>query len=280
MQIVQPITAALATMHGKEQQIAPAFRRIAGWEIDVAQVDTDQFGSFDGEVPRTLSPKSAVLAKAKLGAEVLGLRFGIASEGTIGHHPQFPLMTSDHELIAIVDLELGHELVVSHVSAEIIAERHVLDENTNLNQIAKLCDLPNHAVNLIGTRSEWREVRKGIRTLEDLAAAESELKAEVGDLELVVESDFRAMSSPSRQRNIERCAELAAQRVATKCPGCEYLGWGLVRYEFGLECRACGFENDHLAKEGINGCLNCQLEEQFDLGVLHAEPAQCMVCNP
>lgn len=277
---MQPITAALTTMHGKEQQIAPAFGRIAGWELVVAQIDTDQFGSFDGEVPRTLSPKAAALAKAKLGAEQLGLRFGVASEGTIGHHPQFPLLTSDHELIAIVDLELGHELVVSHVSAEIIAERHVLSDDSNLEQIASLCDLPNHAANLIASGPSGREVRKDIRDLANLKLTVRDLGNKQDLRELVVESDFRAMSSPSRQRNIEHCAELAAQRVATRCPGCEYLGWGLVRYEFGLECRSCGFANEHLAKKGINRCLRCELEESFDLGVSLAEPAQCMVCNP
>lgn len=280
MQTVQPITAALTTMHGKEQQIAPAFGRIAGWQIVVAEADTDQFGSFDGEVPRTLSPKAAALAKAKLGAEQLGIRFGIASEGTIGQHPQFPLMTSDHELIAIVDLELGHELVVSHVSAEITAERHVLSEDSNLEHIATLCDLPNHAVNLIALGLSGREIRKGIRDLAEFELGVKELSQNKELGELVVESDFRAMSSPSRQKNITRCAELAAQRVANKCPGCDYLGWGLVRYEFGLECRACGFANKHLAKKGINGCLRCEREEKSDLGVSLAEPAQCIVCNP
>src|SRR5258705_318799 len=43
----------LATMHAKERAIAPPFRRLIGAEVVVApQLDTDELGTFSGEVAR------------------------------------------------------------------------------------------------------------------------------------------------------------------------------------------------------------------------------------
>src|SRR5690242_3589602 len=43
----------LATMHGKELAPAPPFRRVLRAEVVVApQLDTDELGTFTGEVPR------------------------------------------------------------------------------------------------------------------------------------------------------------------------------------------------------------------------------------
>lgn len=271
---------ALATMHGKERQIAPAFDQALGWEVVVADLDTDQFGSFDGEVPRTLTPAQAAVAKAKLGAKQLGLRYGLGNEGTIGHHPQFPLLTSDAELIAFVDTELGLQLITSHISPEIVAVRIELPDDPNLEKLAELSQLKDHAVNLVAEGGKDRILRKGITSLAELKTAVAEAQLPPGTKRILLESDFRAMYSPSRQKNITACAEKAAQRLAMLCPGCEYFGWGLVRYEYGLPCQSCGFENEHLARFGINGCVRCHKEESVELGRIYAEPASCLSCNP
>lgn len=267
-------------MHGKREQIAPAFERVLGWQIRVAEIDTDQFGSFDGVIARTLSPKQAALAKARAGAEKLGARFGLASEGTIGQHPDLPFITSDFELVALVDLAEGHELVVSHLSADIVAAREELGDEVDITALAKRFDMPNHAVNLKIESGRGLQMLKGISNPAELEREIESVRALAGPVKLTVESDFRAMSSPSRQRNIREVAEKLAKRIASTCPGCGYLGWGLARYEFGLSCRECGFENSHLARAGVNACLRCDLEETFDLGRPAADPASCQSCNP
>jgi hypothetical protein len=274
------VSAALTTMHSKHAQIAPAFERVLGWEILVAKVDTDQFGSFDGVTPRTLSPKQAAIAKARAGAEERGTRFGLASEGTIGRHPDLPFINSDFELLALVDLAEGHELVVSHLSADIVAAREELGDEVDITALAKKFDLPNHAVNLKIESGSGLQIVKGLANPVELEREIESVRALAGPVKLTLESDFRAMSSPSRQRNIREVAEKLAKRIASTCPGCGYLGWGLARYEFGLSCRECGFENSHLARAGVNTCLRCDLEETFDLGRPAAEPANCLSCNP
>lgn len=272
--------AALATKHGKLAQIAPAFAEILDWQLLLAEIDTDEFGSFDGTKPRLLSPRETVLAKAKAGAEKLGLRFGLASEGTIGAHPQYPFSTSDAELIGFVDLELGTELVVSHVSPKIFAARFELSKRQQLPDFVSLFDLPNHALIVRAHLSQEEIIHKGITSASKVRQILEELASNPGFEKAVIESDFRAMHSPSRQRNIEACARLAAGRISTLCPACNYLGWGVKGYEFGLVCSICGFENGHLARAEILGCISCSHEVTDGLKPNAARPEQCLSCNP
>ena len=59
---------AFATMHGKEQLARGPFRTILGAAVLApAGIDTDQFGSFAGDIPRTLTPQQAARSKALLG---------------------------------------------------------------------------------------------------------------------------------------------------------------------------------------------------------------------
>ena len=45
--------AVLATMHRKEQAIAPVLEEMLGLRIEVAHgLDTDRFGTFTREIPR------------------------------------------------------------------------------------------------------------------------------------------------------------------------------------------------------------------------------------
>ena len=85
--------AVLATMHGKERAIVPAFRDILGIDIEVpGNLDTDQLGTFSGEVERAGTMDEVLVAKAKLGLKMSGLDLAIASEGSFGPHPQMPFI--------------------------------------------------------------------------------------------------------------------------------------------------------------------------------------------
>jgi len=75
----------LATRHGKERALAPAFGRVPGAEIVVPALDTDTPGTFSGEVPR---PNA------------------LASEGSYGPIERVPLAPGG-ELLAFVDRKRG-----------------------------------------------------------------------------------------------------------------------------------------------------------------------------
>lgn len=277
---VTKVQASLATKHGKLAQIAPAFEELLGWEVLLADIDTDEFGSFDGSTPRLHSPKETVLAKAKAGAEILGLRFGLASEGTIGAHPQFPFSTSDAELIGFVDLELGTELVVSHVSPNIVAQKLEITDSTPMELVAEKFDLPKHALNLTIESTLGKRIVKGIFDPQALAQEVSSAKQVQADVRFLAESDFRAMSSPSRQQNISDCARKAAERIAQNCPCCHYLGFGQISFEYGVVCGGCGTLNQHVVSAEIHGCLACAHLVRVDRGLARIEPDRCHSCNP
>ena len=59
---------ALATLHGKAAAVGPAVRRHLGAGLVVPPgLDTDAFGTFAGDVPRTGTMGTTALAKARAG---------------------------------------------------------------------------------------------------------------------------------------------------------------------------------------------------------------------
>ena len=97
---------------------------------------------------------------------------------------------------------------------------------------------------------------------------------------VVIESDLRAMHSPSRQRNIEEVAKLLAMRVNLLCPNCQIPGWGRVGYEKGLNCSECELENPDAIRQEKLGCVKCDHIELGKVVSSTLSPAQCNFCNP
>jgi hypothetical protein len=269
---------ALATKHGKLNQLKPAFERLDNFELVLAEIDTDRFGTFSGEIPRPSSPLETAIAKAKAGAEELGVDYGLASEGTIGPNPATPWATMDHELLVLVCLSRNITIYETHQSASIVAKSQTLTPGSDLEAAFKLFDLPNHAVNLSFPNQSSRSIEKGLRDVGQLRTRIEELWAQ--GLEPLLESDFRAMSSPSRQVNIQACADKLVARIAAHCPGCNEIGFGKISYEFGVSCLACGEVNSRIAKSEKLGCVACDFFELRDLWITSIDPSRCDGCNP
>lgn len=274
-----PIKVAVATKHGKLSQIAPAFDGLKAWQLELAQIDTDEFGTFSGEVERTLSPRETVIEKAKAGARSLGLDYGIASEGTIGMHPHLPFINSDYELMAFVCLSKDVVVVESFLSAHITAYSQDVSHFSDLDEIFRRLDLPNHAANIVVETKLGRQVHKGFTDVNELRKIiENHLADDTQSIR--VESDFRAMNSPSRQANIAICAQRLAQRVGAKCPRCSHFGWGRIGYEYGLPCASCGLLNESVASGERLGCPSCDFVELNELAQEAIDPSRCEFCNP
>ena len=87
---------AVATMHGKEKVIGPVLEDALGVKIVLpSQFNSDQFGTFSGEVERTLSPLEAARKKCLLAAELTGASLVVASEGSFGPHPAIYFVPAD-----------------------------------------------------------------------------------------------------------------------------------------------------------------------------------------
>lgn len=274
-----PTQIALATKHGKLAQLAPAFERIPEFELVLAEIDTDEFGTFSGEIPRTLTPKDAAIAKARAGALAAGWDFGLASEGSIGRHPQFPWVNADQEVLALVCLSKDFAVVETFVSTEIFAKAESISAPEQFAGIGERFDLPQHAVIVSWQVGGQTQVRKGITRAVELEDLLEGLLAQ-GASAIKVETDLRAMHSPSRQRNIVRCAEKLVARIASRCPLCHEIGWGRIGFEYGLPCSDCFEIVEAVAHSERFGCVACDHHETVSLGLATIDAARCNFCNP
>ena len=265
----------VASMHGKESQIIQGFKDLLDWEIVAVDIDTDSFGTFAGEVPRPLSPKETARAKCLAGLEASGLSRMIASEGTFSPHPMMPLLTLNTELLFYVDKENDIELSQSYSTTEVVAFREKITQETDIEKLARLADLPNHALILRSDAEPVKVYAKGIRTLGEL---QESIPGEL-DSKLIVETDFRAMVNPSRQRSIIECAKLLAEKLSSNCPECQSIGWGVVEYERGLPCGDCGSRANREISAEVLGCPKCDFREKRLIDGF-ASAANCDFCNP
>ncbi len=112
--------AVLATMHSKEQVIAPVLEDALGLRVEVLRgIDTDRFGTFTREVPRPGSQRETARVKAEAAlAAVPEADYGLASEGSFGPHPWLPWVAGGRELIVLTGRDGGLELVGADLTAE------------------------------------------------------------------------------------------------------------------------------------------------------------------
>ena len=107
---------AVGTRHGKQHQLAPAFREVLDARlITPPRLDTDRFGTFTGERPRPGAAADAARGKARLAMETTGLSLGLASEASYG--PMGGLgwtgigLTGHEEILLFCDDGLGIEVL-------------------------------------------------------------------------------------------------------------------------------------------------------------------------
>jgi hypothetical protein len=270
--------AVLPTLHEKDSVIAPIFLSELGIQVQVASIDTDQFGTFAGEIPRTMSQLDTAIAKARAAIAGTGIPLAIASEGTIGPNPLIPIASSDLETMVFVDSE--QELVIhdSYRSEEITTLRKVFRAGDNLDEFLRKADFPAHAL-IVRTEETLATMPvKGIRDKAVLVQAIQDLSRDSGSV--IVESDLRASFSPSRMRNIAACARLLARRITSLCPQCNTAGWGSISPVFGLPCADCGSNVDSAVRADQYGCGKCEHRQVFARAATVAEARFCDSCNP
>jgi hypothetical protein len=270
--------AALATKHAKDEAIASVFRDLLGIQVQVSNIDTDSFGTFTGDIPRTNSPLKTAVAKARAGMAESGHSLGLASEGTIGPDPFIPFITADIETIVFVDD--GREIVVSETtrSTEITAIRETVIPDTDLTKLLGRADFPRHGLIVRPPEPHVAPIAKGITDETALLLAIRECASHYGTA--VVESDLRACYSPSRMRNIQECASRLAERIGTRCPECAGPGWGRTEPVRGLPCSACGTYVETAIRADVFGCPGCPAEREDPRPSQSVEPRWCPSCNP
>ena len=280
--IEQQAPICLTTQHGKEQALRRSFGWGLGRKIRVCPCDTDQLGSFSGEVARVEAALETCRRKAQLGLIETGLKQGLASEGSFGPHPAVPLLAAGQELLVYVDLERGIELVEQRLELRTNYSQCCFARDDAVDGWLHQVGFPSHGV--IARPPSWQPgepLFKGLGTARDLEAAMAVCRDADPQGRVVLETDMRAHQNPMRMASIARLGVALVRRLRRPCPSCGLPGWGPIETRGGLPCSWCG-EPTAMTREEIWGCPHCgerHAQPRAD-GLLAADPGQCDWCNP
>lgn len=275
-------SAILATMHRKEQAIAPVLMAELGMQVRVPEgFDSDLFGTFTREIARPGSQIEAARHKILKALEITEERLGLASEGSFGPHPAMPWMACDREVVLLCDRNSGLEIVGEALSAETNYRQQRVTTVAEAFQFAQEIGFPDHGLVVMpdATQSPKRAIHKGITTAEELAAAIEETLAQNGSA--WVETDMRALYNPTRMKVIAQATRNLVEKVCRTCPTCHWPGFDVRQRIPGLPCELCGTPT-LLIHSLRYGCSHCghQVLVPFPEGKTHADPGQCEYCNP
>ena len=256
---------AFATMHGKERLARDAFRDVLGADV-IAPVglDTDAFGSFSGEVPRTRSPLDTARAKARLALTRSNASAALASEGSF--RSDFGWLTRHQELLVFVDDVRRIEIVEAFTGPIDLPPAREVASGERAVAFAEAMGFPRQGVMVHADRAQGTEVAKELRTATALAEHVDRLARE--GVSVTITPDYRAHRSPARSEVIRRLSLRIAERLASPCPACATPGYGRTDVRRGLACGDCG-EPTSLPLADVHGCAPPR-----------AEPRWCDRCNP
>jgi hypothetical protein len=275
--------AVVATMHGKEQAIAPVFRTSLNLIVVPATgVDTDALGTFSGEASRRGTMLETAVAKARLGMERARLPFGIASEGSFGPHPLLAIIPAGFELLAFVDDERGTTIHESLVIDATNFAHIVTSPAEPITQFLAQVGFPSHGLIVRPNVGDAQtKLFKGIVDLSNLQSAITAAAALSDDGCARVDTDMRAHLNPTRMKSLTALAVRLSDRLSCLCPSCAAPGWGRIKVIRGLPCEVCDTATEWVMSE-VFGCAACTHEEERRRsdGLTHTGPANCPWCNP
>lgn len=274
----------LATKHRKSIALAPAFEDVLAAGILEYIVDTDQLGTFSGEVQRSKSPLETAKEKCKWSIYQANAIYAISSEGSFGPHPVIPFIPCDHEILYFIDTERDFHIYTSEIFTETNYNKSCISSLEELIHFANIAKFPTHGLILHPYEAvDWKKtVYKDIASEVELEAAFLEARMLSNDKKSVsIETDMRAHMNPTRMKVIHQLGKKLAERLCCLCPRCNTPGWGLTKSISGLPCEFCFYPTEICEKE-ILGCPKCDFQTDIEPshGLTKAPASNCPYCNP
>ena len=246
----------LATIHEKQRAIAPAFRRVLGAEVVVAPDDTDQLGTFSGEIPRPDALIETCALKAELAFGSLDVDCALASEGSYGPIERVPLVPGGLEIMAFIDRRRGVRLVETLLTHRTNWRLHRFRAGDPAVAAAVTAlGFPRYGVFVISSTHPEAPV-KDLARLDDAVAAVDREARRSEEGEAIVIADMRAHRNPTRMRVLRALGYKLARRLERLCPACAAPGWGEVGVRRGLPCAGCGQPTEWI-EHHVDGCGVC-----------------------
>lgn len=273
-------TLIIATKHEKEKIIAPILEKELGVKCIVSsKFDTDELGTFSGEIERMDNPITTARNKCHLAMAIANCDMAIASEGSFGPHPSIFLVPADDEFLLFMDKKNDLEIIVRVISIETNFNAAELKSEQELKQFAEIALFPLHGLILRKHKDEYRGIKKGITDWKTLI--DTYLYLSKPDGMAYAETDMRAMYNPTRMNVIKNATQKLANKINAKCPNCNSPGFGVTDNKPGLPCELC-----HLPTRStlinIYTCNKCAFtkEEKYPNKITVEDPGFCDFCNP
>lgn len=271
---------AFGTRHHKHRQVRDIFAQVLGADVVApTDIDTDQFGTFTGDTPRTLDPIDAARAKAHLGMVVAATRCGLASEASYGPLPGVGV-PGHEEILLFLDPDRGLEIVEGERCLLELPDPLPVTASHDLDRYLQQVGFPDQALIVRPHRGNTTEsMVKGITNRADLTTAITTAAARSDDGRARLEADLRAHHNPSRRVVLTRLGRRMAQRLATPCPACRCPGYGRTTTERGLPCAVCATPTELITAD-VHTCGHCPHHHRTPRSVATADPRWCPTCNP
>lgn len=276
--------AVLATMHRKERAIAPILEPELGIKVIVPQdFNTDAFGTFTRETKRPGSQIETARLKAQKALELTGETLALASEGSFAPHPSIPFISSNREIVILLDRKHDLEIIGEEFSTDTNHSHMVVVNIEEAFEFAKKIGFPEHGLVVMFSQHPQgnKEVIKGIMTEEKLVEAVNFVFKNSPTGKAHLETDMRAMYNPIRMHNIAKATQDLVRKIKSLCPECSTPGFDVTRRIQGLPCAICHIPTP-LTRAVIYQCQKCGFsqEKPFPNGSKYADPGQCTYCNP
>jgi hypothetical protein len=270
----------IATKHEKEIVIAPIIENELGVKCFVVpNLDTDQLGTFTGEIERVHDPIATARNKCFMAMELTNCDLAIASEGSFGPHPSIYFLPSDDEFLVFIDRKNGLEIVARELSVETNFNGAVITNESMLFEFAKKAKFPSHGLILRKSKDEFNDIKKGIT---NSIVLHEVFNYFISTFETAyIETDMRAMYNPTRMRVIENATKKLIEKIKSKCPECAMPGFVVTAVNQGLPCEIC----NNPTKSTLSYQYSCQKcsftkEEKYPKGKKTEDPMYCDICNP
>lgn len=271
---------AFLTQHGKQELVQSPLEQSLGCQvIHTDAYDTDQLGTFTGDILRQGTQLEAARKKAHIGMALTGLEIGLSSEGAFGGGPFAGFIPWDTEILLWVD-KINDLEIVGLAQGPAQSHQKKIQSHDELIQFADEAKFPEHHLVLRPDHQDHEEIVKGIKDKEHLIRTFDLVKAKSCNGMVFVENDLRAFANPTRKELIRKAADNLIQKIRSQCPKCHAPGFWLDRYIPGMPCSVCGSKT-HVPIAEVWFCSKCEDTEERPINQDSlADPGRCDICNP
>ena len=267
------------TKHEKELIVGPLLSEV-GLLCRTDPVDTDQFGTFVGDIERKGTVRETLRRKIQAARSHPNeaSRFVLASEGSFSPHPIVGLIPTNSLLL--FDRKENLEICADYLSTSPVNGERVLGPRDDFRAALRALGFPEHGV-IVRPETSFSPIFKGLHRERDVAQAmiDSFRASQTGKVR--ISSDLRALHNPTRQEAIFRAGCALMEKVKSLCPDCSYPGFSVIETRTGLACGDCG-RATRAPLKFVLACGRCRFSCERDASESKsfADPADCSVCNP